>query len=116
MNKKVFLIISLTGIFLIVCIIWTIFIFRKPASQRVLIIQNNQVIQEIDLSSAENQEIRINSENGYNIIKIYQHEICITEADCPDKTCIRTGILRSEGLPVVCLPHKLIIRFAEEGE
>jgi len=116
MNKKALLIAGITGIFLIVCIIWTVIVFRKPKEQRVFIIQDNKVIYDIDLASAENQEIRIECESGYNIVKIYEHEIFVSEADCADKTCVNTGILCAEGLPIVCLPHKLIIRFAEEGE
>ena len=107
----------ITALILIVCIIWTIFLFRKPTGQKVLIIQDNQIIQEIYLDSAGNQEFKIPSaDGGYNLIQIQNHEICISEADCPDQTCVKTGILRSENLPIVCLPHKLIIRFAEEGE
>ncbi len=116
-NKQVNVILLITVLVIVLCIIWTIVAFRKSAGQRVLIIQENQVIQEIDLASAENQEIKISSaDGGYNLIQIQNHEICISEADCPDQTCVKTGILRSESLPIVCLPHKLIIRFAEEGE
>ena len=116
-NKKIIILIIIILIILIFCLIYTIRSFRKPVSRRVLIIQNNTIIQEIDLSSIQNQEIKIRSpEGGYNIIKIQNQEISISEADCPDQTCVKTGILKSENLPIVCLPHKLIIRFAEEGE
>ena len=102
---------------LIFCLIDTVYSFQKSSKQKVLIIQNNQIIREIYLDSAKNQEFRISSNNGgYNLIQIQNHEICISESDCPDQTCIKTGILRSENLPIVCLPHQLIIRFAEEGE
>jgi hypothetical protein len=40
-------------------------------------------------------------------------EICVSSAECPDKTCVKMGKLRSESLPIVCLPNHLIIRFAE---
>lgn len=33
------------------------------------------------------------------------------EADCPDHTCINSGWL--EDLPIVCLPNKLVIEFAD---
>ncbi len=114
-NTKIILII--TGILLLLCAVLTIWIYRKPSGQRVLIIQNNQIIHEIYLASAKDQEIRIDAPGGgYNLIKIQNHEISIAEADCPDHTCMKTGILKSENIPIVCLPHKLIIRFAEEGE
>ncbi|MBR0485305.1 MAG: NusG domain II-containing protein [Oscillospiraceae bacterium] len=116
-DKKILIILILTILILTICVISTISAFRKPESRYVLIIQNNQIIQEIRLDSAENQEFKIlSADGGYNLIRIQNHEISISEADCPDQTCMKTGILRSENLPIVCLPHKLIIRFAEEGE
>ena len=116
-DKKIIIILIVTLLILIFCVIWTISAFRKPESRKVLIILNNEIIQEINLDSDENQEFRIQSaDGGYNLVRIQNHEICIAEADCPDQTCVKTGVLRSENLPIVCLPHKLIIRFAEEGE
>jgi len=115
-NKKIMIIIIIIIIILIFCVIYTVRSFRKPSGKHVLIIQDNQIIYNLDLETAEDQEIRINYQNHYNMIKIQNHEICISEADCPDQTCIRTGVLKSETLPIVCLPHKLIIRYAEEGE
>ncbi len=116
-HKKIMIIIIILFIILILCLLYTIQSFQNPSGRKVLIIQNNNIIQKINLSSEQNQEIKIQSpDGGYNIIKIQNHEICISEADCPDQTCVKTGILKSENLPIVCLPHKLIIRFAEEGE
>ncbi len=116
-DKKAKFILIITVLILLLCAVWAAFALRKPSGQRVFIIQENKIIQELDLASEKDQEIRIASpDGGYNIIRIQNHEICISEADCPDQTCIKTGILRSENLPIVCLPHKLIIRFAEEGE
>ena len=34
-------------------------------------------------------------------------------ADCPDQICVKTGKLQENGLPVVCLPHRLAIQWAE---
>ncbi|MER2149274.1 MAG: NusG domain II-containing protein, partial [Ruminococcus sp.] len=38
------------------------------------------------------------------------------EADCPDKTCVRMGWLNRAAMPVVCLPHHLVIEFADGSE
>ena len=43
-------------------------------------------------------------------------KIRVSEADCPDKTCVRMGWLNSAAMPVVCLPHHLVIGFADGGE
>ena len=90
--------------------------FLRPADSKIaVVIRDNQVLYSFDLSIAENQTIRIDCEDGgYNIVEIKDGEIRISEADCPDKTCVKTGNLKSEEIPVVCLPHHLILRFSDK--
>ena len=48
------------------------------------------------------------TESGSNLLRIRDGQARVVEADCPDKICIRTGVL-TDLTPLVCLPHKLII-------
>lgn len=115
MTKPVKIIFIIIIFIFIICCIWTVIIFQKPKQQNIKIIQDNQVLQEFDLNITKDQEINMPApDGGYNIIQIKNHQICILESDCPDQTCIKTGVLKAQGLPIVCLPHKLIIRFAED--
>lgn len=87
---------------------------RPSESSMVEIVQDGAVIARIDLTRTQDREIRIPSaDGGYNLVTIRDHGICISKADCPDQTCVKMGVLRAEGLPIVCLPHKLVIRFAD---
>lgn len=53
--------------------------------------------------------------NDFDMILVTEnHEIFMSEADCPDHTCIKTGKLYN--YPIVCLPNKLVIEFAENNE
>ena len=36
--------------------------------------------------------------------------IRVSEADCPDKICVGMGWLTDGAAPIVCLPHRLMIR------
>ena len=93
-------------------------IVNRPAeSSRVTIVQDGKTLYTIDLADSEDREIRIDCDNGgYNIVRIYDGRISVSEADCPDKTCIRTGVLKAENVPIVCLPHKLVIKFTSDPE
>ena len=92
----------------------SLYMLRPAKSRTVSIIRDNEVLYTFDLSTAENQTIRIDyNGGGYNIVEIKSGEIRISEADCPDKTCVNTGTLKSEEIPVVCLPHHLILRFSD---
>ena len=48
-------------------------------------------------------------------VEIKDGKIRVSEAECPDKTCVRTGWLSSSAMPIVCLPNHLIIEFEDEN-
>ncbi|SEK72686.1 NusG domain II [Ruminococcus sp. YRD2003] len=91
---------------------------RLPSdSTWVAITQDGKTLYTFDLATFDDeqtQQIRIESpDGGYNIVEIDEgNTIRISEADCPDKTCVKTGEL-SDGVPIVCLPHKLVIKYID---
>lgn len=94
----------------------SVFILRHSGGQKIEIVQDGTVLYTFNLQNTADREIRITAaDGGYNLVTIANEKICISEADCPDQTCVKMGELKSDYLPIVCLPHKLIVRFAEEG-
>lgn len=57
----------------------------------------------------EDREFEIQNEYGYNIISIHDGEVCIKDADCPDKYCVKQGKISKNNESIICLPHKLVI-------
>ncbi|MCM1102428.1 MAG: NusG domain II-containing protein [Clostridium sp.] len=102
----------LAGIF-VLSLIGSIWILRAPGGRRVEVLQDGNVLYRFDLDHASDGAYVVEYEGGSNTILIRDGEIRVSEADCPDQTCVQMGILRSESLPIVCLPHRLIIRFAD---
>lgn len=49
------------------------------------------------------------ADGGENQVEVRPGSIGILSADCPDKLCVRQGFLDAPGIPVVCLPHRLVI-------
>ena len=50
------------------------------------------------------------AEDGFaNVIVVENGRVCVKEANCPDKICVRTGWIQYDGQMIVCLPHKLIV-------
>lgn len=47
---------------------------------------------------------------GQNEITVRGGKVAVTGADCPDGYCMQRGFCDS-GSPIVCLPHRLVIRF-----
>lgn len=54
-------------------------------------------------------EVRIESEYGYNTIRVSHGAIEVAEADCEGQDCVRQGQIHDDLIPIVCLPHRLII-------
>ena len=86
----------------------------KPSRQSdVEIMQEDSVLYRINLSECEDQTFLIVYEGRKNVIQTLNGRIRILEADCPDHTCVRMSWLRSDALPIVCLPNRLVIRFCD---
>ncbi len=117
MTKSVKVLLVSVLLLFIGSVIAAIIIVRKPKGTYVEIVQNNEIIYSFDLSEEKNRTFRIEGQQGgWNEVRIEDGKISITDADCPDHTCVKAGVLRSENIPIVCLPHKLVIRFADKEQ
>ena len=117
MTKGVRITLAVVVVLFLASIAAVIYMRRPAESEYVVIVQDGTVIRTIDLSAAEDQSFDIPGKNGgYNTVTISGGTICISDADCPDKTCVHTGILRSEQVPIVCLPHRLVIRYTDDAQ
>ena len=110
-NRKLLI---FAAIIFLVSVCLSVIILRHSDRQTIEIVQDGTVLYTFDLSHTDDREIRISSpDGGSNLVRIKDGTVCISEADCPDQTCVRMGTLQSDHLPIVCLPHKLIVRFTE---
>lgn len=57
----------------------------------------------------ENDSIRIDTENGYNVVTVQDGKVMVTEADCRDQICVEHKKIAKTGETIVCLPHKLVV-------
>ncbi len=42
-------------------------------------------------------------------VQISEGKISITESDCPDKVCVKTGEISKKGESIVCVPNGIVI-------
>ena len=112
--KKADKIIAIIIALLIVLSTAVVFIYinySKGTEKIAVIKQNTKVIKTIDLNKVDTPEeftIKFNNTN-YNKIRVEKGRICIIDADCPNKICIKSGWISKSGETIVCLPHKLQI-------
>ncbi len=56
------------------------------------------------------KEYLVETEYGYNRMRIENEQVAILEADCPDKVCTEQGFIGKPGQSLICLPHKLQVQ------
>lgn len=76
---------------------------------------DGEVIDSVEMWQEEQEgelkEIRVDTGQGrYNIVGISSQGVSVTEANCPDKLCVRSPVIREPGQSIVCIPHKLVVR------
>ncbi len=64
----------------------------------------------------ENRRVVINGANGTNLLVIENCQAYISEADCPDKLCVRQGKISMKGQSVICLPHRIVVEITGQEQ
>ncbi|MBQ7567111.1 MAG: NusG domain II-containing protein [Oscillospiraceae bacterium] len=90
----------------------SLWLFSARTGTVVEIVQDGTVIEEIDLLRVrEAYRFTVtSSDGGENVVLVQPGRVCVESADCPDKICVQRGWLTDEPTPIVCLPHRLVIR------
>ena len=71
---------------------------------------NGEVLERIDLSKVrEDYDLDVATEFGRNIVHVEPLAISVTHADCPDQICVMQGKLSGSGIPIICMPNRLVI-------
>ena len=86
-------------------------LLHKPGPGTIAVISvDGEELQRIDLSRVrESYDIQVNTVYGHNTVHVERGAVSVTEADCPDKVCVAMGKLTGDGIPIICMPHHLII-------
>ncbi len=107
MKKKDFIL-----IFIVLLVIATTFginyFINAKSGENIEIYVDNELYKTYSID--DDDEIKIKSEEGYNIVKIHDHGVEITEASCPDKVCVNSGFITKPSESIVCLPNKVHIK------
>lgn len=90
---------------------------RRFSSPAVIarITLDGELYREIDLRAVTfPYEFVIETPQGSNTVRVEHGRIAVVRADCPDKICVHRGFADDSLLPIVCMPHKLVIQL-EDG-
>lgn len=104
--------ILLISAFLFLSVAAGLVLYLRPAPGTVANIYRDGVpVRSVDLSLVtEPYEFTLTDERGSNVIRVEPGRISVADADCPDGICVKTGWISDSASPIVCLPHRLVIR------
>lgn len=75
---------------------------------------DGELIREIDLSAVTiPYDFEVESDLGVNTVHVEHGAISVSAADCPDRLCVQQGDITDSAIPIVCMPHRLVIKIAE---
>lgn len=93
-------------------VIGCLWVMQPAGGKTVEILQDGNTLYTFDLTHAEDQVIEVSYQGRSNTVQIQDGRICVQTAECPDQTCVHMGFLTDSGLPIVCLPNRLVIQFS----
>lgn len=97
--------------------VWGVMRQRGRSQSIAQIVYQGEIIRTVDLSSVKTTEtFTIGDPGSQNTIQISPEGIGVIHADCKDQICVRQGIHSHGPEPIVCLPHKLSIRFSDPDQ
>ncbi len=93
-------VLAVAGIFLLI---------RKNAGTglTVSIEVDGECVKEMSLDKDTTYEVA--TEKGRNLVVVKDGNVSVTEADCPDKICVKHKEISKQGETIICLPHKLVV-------
>ena len=106
---------ALVGGFLLLSVIAALIVYLRPAPGTVAnIYRDGELLCSVDLSLVtEPYEFTLTDGRGSNVIRAEPGRIAVVDADCPDRICVRSGWHSDSAAPIVCLPHRLVIRIEQ---
>lgn len=83
----------------------------RPGGDTAVVTQNGRQIYSFHLNDAALDGTSYTVDGKYhNVITIRDGQIFVSDADCPDRTCVHSAPIGRHGGSIVCAPNALIIR------
>ena len=97
----------------IIAVCLLVWLLPRGGGQTALVYQDGTLFYTLDLR--QNRTLTVTGPAGKTIITVADGEVFVSHADCPDQVCVAHGFLVSGKEPIICLPNRLTIEWAENG-
>jgi len=99
----------LVGVILIIAFVGILFMFlTKEEGGELVITVDGKVYKTLPLDT--DITLSIGEESGdYNILQIKEGKVTMTDANCPDKYCVKHRSIHYKHESIICLPHRVVL-------
>ena len=73
------------------------------------------MLAKLESTNGGEYDIVIDTKYGRNTVHVSRGAICVSESDCPDHICMNQGAITKSGVPIICMPHRLVIQIEGGG-
>lgn len=92
-------------------------LLHGSAGCRAVVYVDGEPYKTVDLTAAAAPyEFTVETEYGRNTVRVSPGAIEVSEADCPNQDCVKQGAISDGAIPIVCLPHHLVIEVKDRNE
>ncbi|MGZ9585178.1 NusG domain II-containing protein [Paenibacillus marinisediminis] len=74
---------------------------------------DGEIYQNVKLTQ-ETQWIEINTNRGYDLLRVRDYGIEVVESDCPEKICFSYGHITKPNEEIICLPLRMYITIVSD--
>ena len=110
-RKSVYIVAALCALIFLGGIGGMIWNLTRSHGRQLESLQDGKILYTLDLAQAGDQTFTVTYGGRSNEIEIRDHQIRVKAADCPDQICVHMDWL--EAAPIVCLPNRLSIQYAD---
>ena len=83
----------------------------SDADKKIAVVKiDGRIVRELDLTAEET--FTLETRGGKNFIAVRGGTVAVVAADCPDKICVRRGVIDTVGETIACVPHGVLIEIA----
>ena len=103
------------GILVAVVLLLLVNFTRKEGGYATIIIDGSET-ESYPLSQDVTVTLSNDKISGYNLLVIKDGFASITQANCPDKLCVKQRKIKYDGQTLVCLPNKTIVKIVSNSD
>ncbi len=89
---------------------------QSSGEGNVLVVRDGRVVESYPLSEDITVTLWDEERTHYNLLMIKDGSAEISDANCPDKICVRSRAIARDGESIICLPHRLVLSVHSERE